>query len=446
MELTSVESEKAFVAVLAELGASDPGKARLLADEQQVREEHFSDAALKAVFRAVYELCRSALPTDPKSVLARLGANSDVSRAGGAGWVYELCSPTDAWLSAAPTYAAAIRDFWLRRKMVEVAKRTLDAANNPATNLDKALGESTGAFAGLTRGSFQIKTGRDCLDNVLKECDEAARGKGNATIPTGIRGLDALIGGLQPTLTVIGAMPAVGKSALLATIVQRLSKRGVKLGFFSLEDEAEWLAWRMLADESGVNQWTMRNCAINKDQADRITSGGGYLWNYGANFLVDDRCGMTPSELVQSARDMVINKGCKAIIVDHLGELRLDGKYANRHDLEVEQALGELRSIAKEMHVPIVVAAHLRRRDGLTTETIPLLTDFANSASIERKARVALGLSRMPRTGELVVTVLKQTNGQPDFCCLLDFEGTAALVKDKPGEPVTVSRRDLEDK
>jgi len=138
---------------------------------------------------------------------------------------------------------------------------------------------------------------------------------------------------------------------------------------------------------------------------------------------------------------MILNHGCKAVLLDHLGELRYPGGPGERFDLQIADALGQLRGLAKQYGVPVVVACHLRRREGLSITDEPKLTDFANSASIERMARVALGLSRSE--GRLRVSVLKQTNGQSGVSVELDLNEPAGIARN--GDPISVESYDTDE-
>jgi replicative DNA helicase len=131
--------------------------------------------------------------------------------------------------------------------------------------------------------------------------------------------------------------------------------------------------------------------------------------------------------------------GCRAVLVDHLGEVRLER--TDRHDLDIAEALSALRGISKQYRVPVVVACHLRRRDGLDIDKPPRLSDFAFSAAVERMARVALGLYRdtsEPKR-KLGVAVLKQTNGPADFAFSLNMHERSGTVA--PTEPTTAMRQ-----
>jgi replicative DNA helicase len=144
------------------------------------------------------------------------------------------------------------------------------------------------------------------------------------------------------------------------------------------------------------------------------------------NVLVDDRPALGVDDVIASARSMLV-RGAQVLFVDHLGEIRLNR--TDRHDLDIIDVLQQLRGLSKLYRVPVVVLCHLRRRDGLTVQSEPALTDFAFSAGIERMARVALGLSK-PAHDTLQVHVLKQTQGISGVNVDLVFDGSSGLVID----------------
>ena len=107
----------------------------------------------------------------------------------------------------------------------------------------------------------------------------------------------------------------------------------------------------------------------------------------------------------------------------------------DRHDLDMTEALQRLRAVSKQYKVPVVVAAHLKRRQGLDITAEPTLTDFAFSSGLERMARVALGLYKInPKPGDapqMGVAVLKQTNGPSGQAIALEIDESAAMVRNE---------------
>lgn len=260
---------------------------------------------------------------------------------------------------------------------------------------------------------------------LVEEVEEIAAGRRVATLQTGIPGLDEVVGGLPTTLTVIGSMPGVGKSALMARLVRNIAERGTKVGVFSLEDQSRWLVRRLVAESSFVPVFVLQNRPLNQRQLEDFGSAAEKVHALGQNVLVDDRKGLATKDIITAARVMVTRHNVKAIFIDHLGEIRLER--SDRHDLDIAECLRDLRAIADTYRVPIVVLCHVKRRQGLERKDAPTLTDFAFSSGVERMARLAIGLSH-PREDMIGVHVLKQTQGKCDVSLMLRFNGPAGMA------------------
>lgn len=260
---------------------------------------------------------------------------------------------------------------------------------------------------------------------LVDEVEEIAAGRREPTLRTGISALDDVVGGLPATLTVIGSMPGVGKSALMARLVANIAQRGTKVGVFSLEDQSRWLVRRLVAESSFVPVFVLQNRPLNQRQLADFGTAAEKVHALSQHVLVDDRKGLTTTDIITAARVMVTRHNVKAIFVDHLGEIRLER--SERHDLDISDCIRELRAIADVYRVPIVLLAHVKRRQGLEKKDAPTLTDFAFSAGVERMARLALGLSH-PSEDVLGVHVLKQTQGKPDVSVMLRFNAMAGMA------------------
>lgn len=426
--LADVDAERGFLAALAWVSSSDPARALAQLEESLVVPERLFLPAHRDVLREIRGLLEAGKAADAAVLAPKLKASKPVQEAGGAAWLSELLD-SGGYEHQIPVCADAIRAMALRRTLVTVAKGLEGKARDLGEDPAAALSEASGALSGITLSRRTLRTLAESLIDVVDEMEDAKVGK-RRIVPTGFDALDAWIGGWQPTLCVIGAMPGVGKSSILASTVQAMARAGRKVGVFSLEDEARWLAWRILADESGVGQYLLRNKPLMPGEEARVSDSMARIGRYASNVILDDRSALSPREVVLTARDMIINRKCEAIIVDHLGELRFEARHGERYDLELMEGLSDLRDIAKRHCVPAIVAVHLKRRQGLGQGDEPALTDFANSSAIERQARLALGLSREPDSETLKVHILKQTNGRAGKAVELRFKGAAAMVAD----------------
>lgn len=435
MDLFSEALERKTLASLVDMAQLEgPDQARVALEQHRFTSSVFHLPAHRALFGAVATVLGAGQVPDATALASRLSGDRDVGTAGGATWVASLLlGEAGALPGTLATCAAELTDLAQRRRLALLGKRLAEVAHEAQTSPDLAAGKAIAELAKLTNPHSNVRTLREWVEEALDELDKVARGEMVLSIPTGVELLDAKIGGLKlDELHVIGALPGVGKSALIATCVRNLAARGKRVFVCSLEDRGSWLAYRTLADESGVPVFVMRTARLTQKQQGDLATGAEKVWRYGENVFIDDRKRLTAQEIVATARDAILVRGAEVVVVDHLGEIKASSQ-RERKDIEIDESLSDLRALATTHRVPMLVACHLRRdAEGRDIK----LTDFANAAAIERQARVALGLSREHGSGRLLITVLKQTNGQAGARIALEFHGPAAMVKSTGGEEV----------
>ena len=335
---------------------------------------------------------------------------------------------------------AFLKDQSKRRQSIEQMRAVAGMLKDVAIPVEVAAAELQKAIESMRSASLKIDNLQSDFFGFLDELDEIRAQKREPILKTGIDTLDAAIGGLRPTLTVIGALPGVGKSALCTGIMRNLTQRGVKSGLLSLEDERRFLTRRLTADASGVPLFVLTTRPTTQRQAEQIADASESVHDMMQHIFVDDTQGLEIGEVVSRARQMVA-QGCKAIFIDHFGEILM--KASERQDLEIADALVQLRAISKTYRVPVVVFAHLRRRIGLSMTDAPQLTDFFGGSAFEKKARVALGLFCFKKDesdeGEasldktrLGCVVMKQTEGPSGLALELKVNASAAIVTHSP--------------
>lgn len=243
-------------------------------------------------------------------------------------------------------------------------------------------------------------------------------------VPTGIGGLDAVIYGWQPTLCLLGADPGVGKSATLARSAYNGACNGIKSAFFSLEDPPQWIATRLVSSISRVEILRILYGKLTNEELAKVEDGLERLGRVSDNIITFDGSerAMAVERLCSIARSLVSGSGVQCVYVDHAGELRSTER--DRHDLEVSSQLSALRGLANATGVPVVVAMHMKRRPNAK----PTLSDFANSSGAERKARLAMALTREPGSDNIFAHVLKQTNGPSGMSIELKFDKESGMV------------------
>ncbi len=417
-----MNSELLALRALVALHTERPGDSITTLDTSRVGLDDFTTKATQALFAAVERRMRERKPIEIVGLMNVTKQNAPNAV------VLDLMAGDN------PDYAAerleVVHSAGIRRRMVEQLEGLVAMAKSDAAlaNVESEVAKALQALgADTARGP---RTADAAMMSLIDKLEAVQNGDKQPLTPTGIEALDYAMGGLRPTLTIVGALPGVGKSALFVSIARNLAQAGTRVGVVSLEDEQEWVAERILAEQADVPLFVLGTRPLHPGQMDRIRASSNAVFNILNKILIDDTAAMSPAQVVASARSMVA-RGCKAILVDHLGEIRLER--TERHDLDILTALQDLRGIAKAYAVPVVVACHLRRRDGLDPSSIPKLTDFAFSAAIERSARVALGLfnavDKDTKDPKLGVQMLKQTKGPKDFTFGLDLGARFGTVQ-----------------
>lgn len=434
-ELYSHAAERAVLGLLHTVSSVD-GVARAveLLDSAGLVPDAFHLPAHALAFAAAERMLRAGKPVEPVSWLEALRASEPIHRAGGADFITKLCLAGDGFDGAFPTHAETVRGMALRRSIVAKARQVAERASNFNESPEGVALEGAGALASLgAAGAAELQTMEADLADLLDELDAVTKGVRAVCLPTGIDVWDELIGGLQTeVVTFIGAQPSVGKSALIGTMMENLAVRGVRVGLFSLEDHPRWLADRIVSRRSGVPVKRMKTEALPTYLMERVGEGVTEAYRFAGNIIRDGRSGLTAAQVAATARQMVVQRGCQAIFLDHVGELDVSGEW-ERHDLGVSAAVKALRDVAKDCRVPVVVLAHFHRPRGNSDAEPrylrPTSSMWANSAGIERMARVAVGLwqdKEMP--GFVVASILKQTNGVKDIDFAMPFQEASGLV------------------
>jgi replicative DNA helicase len=425
------EAERAILQAVYLGGSQTPGEMLALVEAARLEAGDFAVEAHADVFRGIMTMLQRGDAVDLFPLMGALDHRESVQREGGRPWLSNLLvSPTGPETGSFAGNAKLVHETGVRRRAALSVRATLERMLDPELSVEEAIQAGAEAFNSSTTRLRPLENNVASVNQVVEDIHASAAGRRPGVIATGIAELDEEVGGLVPgILTLVGAYPGVGKSALLATIALNLASRGVRVGFFSLEDDRRWLTNRWLSLATGIALFRIVTAPLGKDEVARVDKVSATIAEHMRNVFVEDKQSMTAAEVVQTAREMVVEHHARALVLDHLGEIRLSR--TDRYDLDIADALASLREIAKRHHVPILVASHVKRRPNCSIAEPPSLMDFANSAACERMARVALGLSK-PNAYTLRVTVFKQTNGRSNFNVDLPMLQHAAMVDPGP--------------
>lgn len=210
-------------------------------------------------------------------------------------------------------------------------------------------------------------------------------------VPTGLRDMDELLGGLQPSdLVVLAARPSAGKSSLALTIAHNAARLGSAVGIFTLEMSREQLVQRFIAMETNVESHRLREGRLDDDEFQLVSEAMGRLSEM--PIYIDDSPGITVSELRSKARRLHTEAEVEVVVIDYLQ--LMTGRRSENRVQEISEITRGLKALARELNVPVLALSQLSRSVEHRTPHIPILADLRESGSIEQDSDVVMFIYR----------------------------------------------------
>jgi replicative DNA helicase len=406
----------------------------------ELKPEDFYHPAHRQLFSSMIALFDESQPIDLHTLADWLNGRKLLDALGGPVFLAELAD-YEATAANVAHHARIVHDKALRRRLIETA-----------TDIVRTGFEWTGgAFELLEQAESQIfelsqqqstttfRSMHDELPDTFEYVDQIMHRAGQLTgCPTGYPDFDEMTGGLQPgELIVIAARPSMGKTALALNMMQSAAlEHGKKAAIFSLEMTRRSLVLRMLASEARIDMSTLRRGFLAPVDYQKLTTAAGRLSH--ADIWIDDSGMVSILEMKAKARRLAAQHGLDLLVVDYLQLAHGDGD-ARRKDLEIAQISQGLKSLAKELEIPVIALSQLNRgpeqRD--PDKRRPNMGDLRESGAIEQDADVIGFIYRDvvynkdtddPNKAELIIA--KQRNG-PTGTVILHFDGRFARFESR---------------
>lgn len=235
---------------------------------------------------------------------------------------------------------------------------------------------------------------RQVVMNAMDKIEAASRNKGAVTgIPTGFIDLDYRTAGMQPSdLVLIAARPSMGKTAFVLNIAEHVAfKQNKSVAIFSLEMSKEQLVNRMFSLESRVDAQHLRTGQLSDREWEKLIESAGIIGRSG--LIIDDTPGITVSELRSKCRKFKLEQDLSMIIIDYLQLMTGSGRSDSRQQ-EISDISRSLKSLARELSVPVLALSQLSRAVEQRPDHRPMLSDLRESGAIEQDADVVMFIYR----------------------------------------------------
>lgn len=308
---------------------------------------------------------------------------------GGPAYITKLTLNTPSSIYA-ETYAQIVERASLRRRLLAAASRIAKLAHDEEADLNEVLGESERAVFEVAqrRDTGEIEGSAAIMGRVLDDVQRAME-TGISGIKSGLADLDKLTGGWQDTdLIVIGGRPGMGKTSALLTFVKTACEDGHVPGIISKEMTNEQLGKRLISMECGVTSDQMRTGKLTADEFLELTKAVSKISQW--KFKAEDGAKKHIRDVAAIARRMK-RDGITMLAIDYL--TLLDGDGENQVN-KVTDIIQGCKSIARELQIPVLVAAQLNRNVDSRRDKRPMLSDLRDSGGIEQAADLILFIYR----------------------------------------------------
>lgn len=371
--------------------------------EQAISADHFYNLNHQIIFEALLDLNRENKAADEILLAEKLESKKQLEQVGGQNGLFELTSRIDT--TAHATYwLEIVKEKALLRRCIYVAFEIIDGANNLQGEVDDFLSGMEQRVCELgddqnTRSSIHF---REPIQKAMGEIQKMLSKEESDGLLTGYKDLDNLTNGLKAAeMIVIAARPSVGKTSLAMNIVENISfshkyiNNPKNILVFSLEMSASSLAMRLICGKAKVNMNDLRKGFVAKNYAEKLNEISQQFQQ--APIWVDDTSGLSINQIRAKARRVKSRNGLSLIVVDYL-QLISGDRYASSRENEISVISRGLKSMAKELEVPVIVLSQLNR-DSEKEKRDPRLSDLRESGSIEQDADIVMLLGKL-RKGE----------------------------------------------
>jgi replicative DNA helicase len=408
--------------------------------------EMFYREGHRKIFAAVRALADRGEPVDLVTLTEELRSRSQLDDVGGPAYLVGLADavPTAAYAEA---YLKIVEEKHTLRQLISASGKVMQLAYDAQLPLEELLDRAEQLIFDLSRqrdtSEFQA------MDRLVHQTFEyitqlhSSGGIGGG-LPSGFHDLDEQTTGLQPgSLNVLAARPSMGKTALALSIAQNVALRHKKaVAVFSLEMPAIQLALRLMCSEARVDMSRVRSGQLNERDYERLANAAGRLAD--ARLIIDDAADLTIHELRGKCRRIIAQYGAlDLVVVDYLQLMTAGGRGGGENrQQEISTISRGLKSIARELDLPVLVLSQLSRQVESRPNHRPMLSDLRESGAIEQDADLVMFIYRdeyynqdSDQQGIAEIIIGKQRNG-PVGTVKLQFHSQHVRFNDLAAEGI----------
>lgn len=364
--------------------------------ENLTSEMFFSDANRK-IFEAIFNLHENKKPIDYTTLTNELEKNNTLALIGG---IEYLTDVIDAIVSAANVeyYINIVQEKYLRRRLIEVSTEITTSAYEESLDTNEVVDIAEQQIFKVTkeRKAGEFKSISEVLRSTQARLEYLAQnGSAITGLPTGFTDLDIMTSGLhEHELIIVAARPAMGKTAFAVNLAVNTALATPKaVAIFNMEMGAEQLAQRMIGSVGGIDMKRLQTGQLDEKDWQKVNEAMSELGE--TNIYIEDTSGITVGDIRAKCRRLANSeKGLALVIIDYLQLIQGGARYAGNRQQEVSEISRSLKTMALELHVPVIALAQLSRAVELREDKRPIMSDLRESGSIEQDADIVSFLYR----------------------------------------------------
>lgn len=387
----NIEAEQAVLGAMLISKEAIAETAQILSPTDFYREAH------RIVYETMLELSNKNQAVDNLTVIERLNKSGLLEKVGGIAFVTALANtvPTAANVIF---YAKIVREKSLMRRLINtataIATMGYEDSEDADTIMDKA--EKMILEIASNRKTSDFTPIKQIVIDTFSKIEGLYESKGGLTgLSTGFKDLDKITTGLQPSdLILVAARPSMGKTAFTLNIASHVAiKENKPVAFFSLEMSKEQLMQRMLCAEGLVESQRLRVGDLDEQDWHKLIAAADKFSK--APLYIDDTPGITIMELRSKSRRLQQEKGLSLILIDYLQLMQgRSSKSSDNRQQEISEISRSLKSLARELNVPVIALSQLSRSVESRQIKKPMLSDLRESGSLEQDADIVIFLYR----------------------------------------------------
>lgn len=411
----------------------------ILSPESFYKDEH------KLIYGAIKELFGDSQPVDILTVANQLRQKGELESIGGEYYLIQLSQKVSS-AAHSEFHARIIVQKHIQREMIRVAGDIITSAFDETTDVFDLLDQAEQDLFEVAHGNIvkNYESARDLIKEAIHRIEEISKREGLSGVPSGFTKVDRVTSGWQPSdLVILAARPGMGKTAFVLSMARNIAiDHKQPVAVFSLEMSSVQLITRLISSETGLSSEKLRKGNLDDHEWQQLLTKVKNLEK--APLYIDDTPALSVFDLRAKCRRLVAQHNVRLIVIDYLQLMTVggQGKGGGNREQEISTISRSLKSIAKELNVPVIALSQLSRavetRGG---NKRPLLSDLRESGAIEQDADIVSFIYRpeyyditewedgSPSEGQAEFIIAKHRNGGLENV-KLRFQGAMAKFSD----------------